>query len=173
MSATITAAPAARESTAASSATGAERGTAQAHAEYVTFRLADQWLGIPVMAVQEVLAAQRIAHVPMAPNAIAGFLNLRGQIVTALDLRCTLRLDPRAPDADVMNVVVRHEGELFAFMVDEVGDVVSVPNRSVESTPATLDARWRAASVGIVRREHDLLLVMSVNEVIRLEHVTG
>ncbi len=144
-----------------------------AHAEYVTFRLADQWLGIPVMTVQEVLTAQRIARVPMAPPAIVGFLNLRGQIVTALDLRSTLRLEPRETDAEVMNVVVRHEGELFAFMVDEVGDVVSVSDRSVESAPTTLDARWRAASVGIVRREHDLLLVMSVNEVIRLEHVTS
>jgi len=156
-----------------SGASGGSESAANEHAEYVTFRLVDQWLGIPVMAVQEVLAAQRIARVPMAPTAIAGFLNLRGQIVTALDLRTTLRLDARPADTDVMNVVVRHEGELFAFMVDEVGDVVSVSNQSVESTPATLDARWRAASVGIVRREHDLLLVMSVNEVIRLEHVAS
>ncbi len=141
------------------------------HAEYVTFRLADQWLGIPVMGVQEVLTSQRVARVPMAPTAIAGFLNLRGQIVTALDLRSTLGLAARGPDDEVMNVVVRHEGELFAFMVDEVGDVVSVTNQSVQPTPASLDARWRAASVGIVRREHDLLLVLSVNEVIRLEHV--
>ncbi len=157
----------------AARAAASTESPANAHAEYVTFRLAEQWLGIPVLAVQEVLAAQRIARVPMAPHAIAGFLNLRGQIVTALDLRTTLRLDARASDGAVMNVVVRHEGELFAFMVDEVGDVVSVPNQSVEGTPASLDARWRAASVGIVRREHDLLLVLSVNEVIRLEHVAS
>lgn len=143
---------------------------AAGHAEYVTFRLADQWLGIPVMGVQEVLTAQRIARVPMAPTTIAGFLNLRGQIVTALDLRQTLGLDARAPDDDVMNVVVRHEGELFALMVDEVGDVVSVTEHAVQPTPASLDARWRAACVGIVRREHDLLLVLSVHEVLRLEH---
>lgn len=146
---------------------------ATSHSEYVTFRLANQWLGIPVMAVQEVLTAQRIARVPMAPPAIAGFLNLRGQIVTALDLRTTLQLARRDDQAEVVNVVIRHEGELFAFMVDDVGDVVSVPNQSVEATPVTLDARWRAACAGIVRREHDLLLVMSVNAVLRLEHVTG
>lgn len=141
--------------------------------EYVTFRLADQWLGIPVVGVQEVLTAQRIARVPMAPAAIAGFLNLRGQIVTALDLRMTLGLDARLPGDDVMNVVVRHEGELFSFMVDEVGDVVSVAEQSVQPTPASLDARWRAASVGIVRRDHDLMLVLSVHEVIRLEHAAS
>lgn len=146
---------------------------ATSHAEYVTFRLANQWLGIPVMAVQEVLTAQRIARVPMAPAAIAGFLNLRGQIVTALDLRTTLQLERRDDQAEVVNVVIRHEGELFAFMVDDVGDVVSVSNQSVEATPVTLDARWRAACVGIVRRERDLLLVMSVNAVLRLEHVAG
>jgi purine-binding chemotaxis protein CheW len=69
-----------------------------------------------------------------------------------------------------MNVVVRHEGELFALMVDEVGDVVSVSAHAVQSVPASLDARWRAACVGIVRREQDLLLVLSVHEVLRLEH---
>ncbi len=148
-------------------------GRVQAQLEYVTFRLADQWLGIPVMMVQEVLVAMRIARVPMAPDAIAGFLNLRGQIVTAVDLRKTLRLEPRAQDAEIMNVVVLHEGELFAFMVDEVGDVVSVANDLVEPTPATLDARWRAACTGIVRRDRGLLLVMSVLEVLRLEQPSG
>ncbi len=148
-------------------------GGIQAQLEYVTFRLADQWLGIPVMMVQEVLVAMRIARVPMAPDAIAGFLNLRGQIVTAVDLRKTLRLPPRDPAAEIMNVVVLHEGELFAFMVDEVGDVVSVANDTVEPTPATLDQRWRTACTGIVRRERGLLLVMSVQEVLRLEQPSG
>jgi len=144
-----------------------------AQLEYVTFRLADQWLGIPVMLVQEVLVAMRIARVPLAPDAIAGFLNLRGQIVTAVDLRKTLRLGPRQPGAEIMNVVVLQEGELFAFMVDEVGDVVSVANDLVEPTPVTLDPRWRAACTGIVRRERGLLLVMNVQEVLRLEQPSG
>lgn len=141
--------------------------------EFVTFRLADQWLGIPVTIVQEVLVAQRIARVPLAQEAIAGFLNLRGQIVTSLDLRTTLRLPPREPDTEYMNVVVRHEGELFAFMVDDVGDVITVAADAVETTPATLDERWRAASSGIVRRDHDLLVVMHVPELLRLEQVVS
>ncbi len=148
-------------------------GRVSAQLEYVTFRLADQWLGIPVMMVQEVLVAMRIARVPMAPDAIAGFLNLRGQIVTAVDLRKTLRLPVRDAEAEIMNVVVLHEGELFAFMVDEVGDVVSVANDLVDPTPATLDPRWRAACTGIVRRDRGLLLVMSVLEVLRLEQPSG
>ncbi len=142
-------------------------------AEYVTFRLADQWIGIPVMIVQEVLVPQRIAKVPMAPDAVAGFLNLRGQIVTSVDLRTTLCLDPRTEDESYMNVVVRHDGELFAFMVDEVGDVVSVLNSAVETPPPTLDQRWRAACTGIVRREHGLLVVMNVHELLLLEPASG
>lgn len=140
-----------------------------AHFEYVTFRLTDQWLGIPVTIVQEVLAAQRIASVPLSPPTIAGFLNLRGQIVTAVDLRVTLRLPPREAGSEVMNVVVRHEGELFAFMVDEVGDVVSVDADAVEPAPSTLDDRWRVACAGIVRRDRGLLIVMNVQELLRAE----
>jgi purine-binding chemotaxis protein CheW len=140
-----------------------------ATSEYVTFRLDDQWLGIPVLIVQEVLVAQRIARVPMAPPAIAGFLNLRGQIVTAVDLRTTLGLPERSADTEFMNVVVRHESELFAFMVDEVGDVVSVADEAVDPPLATLDSRWRAACTGIVRRERGLLVIASVHELLRLE----
>ena len=138
--------------------------------EYVTFRLAEQWLGIPVMAVQEVLVAMRIASVPLAPDAIAGFLNLRGQIVTAVDLRTTLRMPARPPEAEIMNVVVNHGGELFAFMVDEVGDVVSVDADAVAPPPPTLDPRWRAACLGIIRRDVGLLLVLNVEDLLRLEH---
>lgn len=137
--------------------------------EFVTFRLAHQWIGIPVLIVQEVLMTHRIAHVPLAQEAIPGLLNLRGQIVTAVDLRTTLRLPARDAGADYMNVVVRHEGELFAFMVDDVGDVVSVDADAIEVAPSTLDERWRTATSGIVRRERDLLVVMNVPELLKLE----
>lgn len=150
----------------------ARSSSATAH-EYVTFRLADQWLGIEVMAVQEVLVAMQIDRVPLAPPALAGFLNLRGQIVTAVDLRTTLRMAARAPGAEIMNVVVRHDGELFAFMVDEVGDVVSVDADAVAPPPPTLDPRWRTACHGIVRRDVGLLLVLNVDDVLRLEHPAG
>ncbi len=149
---------------------GTERTHTKAEqAEYVTFRVHSQWMGIPVMMVQEVLTAQRIALVPLTGDAVAGFLNLRGQIVTALELRTTLELPPRPADAEFMNVVVRHEDELFAFMVDEVGDVVSVTSSSIEPTPATLGARWSAVCSGIVRRESEILVVVNVPELLRLE----
>jgi purine-binding chemotaxis protein CheW len=140
--------------------------------EYVTFRVDAQWLGIPVLMVQEVLLAQRIADVPLAPPEVAGFLNLRGQIVTALDLRTRLGLDS-APRAELMNVVVRHETELFSLLVDEVGDVLSVEGTAVESTPQTLHPTWRHVCSGIVRREKGLLVVLNVDALLRLDFATA
>lgn len=128
---------------------------------YVSFRLADQWLGLPVVLAQEVLATQRISPVPLAPPEVAGFLNLRGQIVTAVDLRVRLGLPPRAAHEPAMNIVVRDGDELFSFLVDEVGDVVEVADSRVEDVPATLDECWKACCEGVIRMERGLLLVMS------------
>jgi purine-binding chemotaxis protein CheW len=137
--------------------------------EYVTFRVAEQWLGVPVLLVQEVLLSQRIARVPLAPVEVAGFLNLRGQIVTAVDLRERLGFPPAAPGSDPLNIVIRHDEELYSFLVDEVGDVLNVAADAVEPTPATLDPRWRTACIGIVRRERDLLIVVNAIELLSLE----
>ncbi len=144
-----------------------DRASTVTQAEYVTFRLARQWIGIPVMIVQEVLVPQRIATVPLAPPAVAGFLNLRGQLVTSIDLRNTLGLEARDPDADYRNIVVRHEDELFALMADDVGDVVTVENDAIEPPPTTLAPRWRTACLGIVRRDEGLLVVMDIQELLR------
>ena len=100
---------------------------------------------------------------------MAGFLNLRGQIVTAVELRTRLGLPPRDPEHPPMNVVVRHEGELFSLLVDEVGDVLSVEGTAVEPPPPTLDPTWRQACAGIVRRERGLLVVVHVHALLRLE----
>jgi purine-binding chemotaxis protein CheW len=143
--------------------------TAVSTVEYVTFRLADQWLGIPVLMVQEVLLAQRIARVPRASHEVAGFLNLRGQIVTAVELRTRLGLPPRADGEAPVNVVVRHEGELFSLLVDEVGDVVSVQGEAVEPPPPTLDPSWRQACAGIIRRDRGLLVIVHVHTLLRLD----
>lgn len=132
-------------------------------AGYVSFRLAGEHLGIPVTRVQEVLTAQTISPVPLAPAEVAGFLNLRGQIVTALDLRTQLGLPPRAADAPPMNVVVRDADEMFSLLVDEVGDVVDAPADAVEPTPSTLDERWRRCAEGVLRLPEGLMVVLSLD----------
>ena len=140
--------------------------TANGH-EFVTFRVADQWLGIPVVAVQEVLIQQRIARVPLAPAEVEGFLNLRGQIVTAVCLRTSLGLPAREPNAPFMNVVVREDGELFSLIVDEVGDVVAVNATDVDPPLPTLGERWARAVTGVVRRDNGLLVVISAAQLLK------
>lgn len=135
--------------------------------EFVTFRVADQWLGIPVIAVQEVLVQQRIARVPLAPPEVEGFLNLRGQIVTAVCLRTSLGMRARDADASFMNVVVREDGELFSLIVDEVGDVVAVTAAALEPPLPTLGERWERAVTGVVRRDDGLLVVISPAQLLK------
>ena len=149
----------------------ARTGRARASQEhgYVSFRLDDQWLGVPVVMVQEVLTAQGVSPIPLAPAEVAGFLNLRGQIVTAIDLRARLGLTPRAAGTSSMNVVVRDRDELFSLLVDEVGDVVDVENGSLEATPTTLDPQWRSCCDGVIRLPVGLLVVMNVEQLLRLE----
>jgi purine-binding chemotaxis protein CheW len=135
--------------------------------EFVTFRIADQWLGIPVVAVQEVLMQQRIARVPLAPPEVEGFLNLRGQIVTAVCLRTSLGLPAREPNVPSMNVVVREDAELFSLIVDDVGDVVNVSAEALEPPLPTLGERWKRAVTGVVRREDGLLVVISAAQLLK------
>lgn len=137
--------------------------------EFVTFRVGAQWLGVPVAIVQEVLLAQRLATVPLAPAEVAGFLNLRGQIVTALDLRTRLTMEGESDLETAMNVVVRQDDELFSLLVDEVGDVLGVDADRVEQVPPSLDPGWRSVSSGIVRRERDLLVVLDVAALLQVE----
>jgi purine-binding chemotaxis protein CheW len=130
---------------------------------YVSFRLAGEWLGIAVVRVQEVLTPQTLSPVPLAPREVAGFLNLRGQIVTAIDLRARLGLAPRAGAQPSMNLVVRHGDELFSLLVDEVGDVVGTESTAVEAVPASLAAHWRSCASGVIRLDAGLLVVLDID----------
>jgi purine-binding chemotaxis protein CheW len=145
-----------------------KRGATQLQQDgLVTFRVAGQWLGIPVILVQEVLSSQCISPVPLSGEEVAGFLNLRGQIVTAVDLRIRLGLPRRTEEKPPMNVVVRDLDELFSLVVDEVGDVLEVSGDRLEEPPPTLDAVWRGIADGVVRLERGLLVLASVERLLR------
>ena len=132
----------------------------------VTFHLADQLLGIPVVLIQEVLMGEEILPVPLSPSEVHGFLNLRGQIVTAVDLRTLLGLPGRAQDESFMNVVVRHGDELFSLLVDRVGDVVEAGASGLEPRPSTLDPIWKRCCSGVIRLDRGLLVVLDVDLVL-------
>lgn len=130
--------------------------------DYVTMTIADQLFGIPVLQVQDVLGHQRITRIPLAPPEVAGSLNLRGRIVTAIDVRLRLGLPSRSKDKPGMSIVVDLRGELYSLMVDSVGEVLSLSNDDFERNPATLDPRWREVSTGIYRLNGQLMVVLDV-----------
>ncbi len=136
-------------------------------AEFLTITIRGQLFGIPVLIVQDVLGAQRITKVPLAPAAIAGVLNLRGRIVTALDVRRCLELPPQDQGAEQMSVVVTQDDELFSLIIDSVGEVLSLERARMESIPPTLDPAWRAVSSGVFQLDHGLLVVLDVQKLIR------
>ncbi len=133
--------------------------------DVVTFRVGDQWFGVDVLDVQEVIGHQRIATVPLAAPGIAGFLNLRGQIVTAIDLHRRLEIS-RTTSEPLMNVVVRDGDELFALIVDEVGDVSAVSPDALEPSPANLAGVWSRVCTGVVRMDHGLLAIVDVTRLL-------
>jgi purine-binding chemotaxis protein CheW len=134
--------------------------------EFVSITVAGQLFGIPVLQVQDVLGPQRITRIPLAPPEVAGSLNLRGRIVTAIDLRTRLRLPPLPEGQCGMSVVVDHGGELYSVMVDQVGEVLSLGAETAERNPATLDPVWRDVSGGIHRLDKTLLIVLDVARVL-------
>jgi purine-binding chemotaxis protein CheW len=136
---------------------------------FVTMTVAGQIFGIPVLKVQDILGPQRIAHVPLAPAEVLGSLNLRGRIVTAVDVRTRLGLPSLSDRSQSMSVVVDHEGELYSLVVDKVGEVMSLPAADFERNPSTLDSRWQEVSDGIYRLQGNLLVVLDVARFLRLE----
>jgi purine-binding chemotaxis protein CheW len=134
--------------------------------QYVSFWVDGQLLGVPVNAVQEVSNPQSIAPTPKARTEIAGLLNLRGQIVTAVNLRKRMGLPDLDEDQDSMNVVVRHEEESYSLLVDEVGEVINVSTETLEPVPHTLDSHWKAVTCGVFRLEDRLFVILNVNAIL-------
>ena len=133
--------------------------------EYVTFIIAEQLFGIHVLKVQDVLNSHRITRIPLAPSEIAGSLNLRGRIVTAIDVRRRLTLSSRKP-SDCMSVVVDHHGDLYSLLVDNVGEVLALDPNEFERNPPTLEPVLREYSQGIYRLKDKLLVILNVDRLL-------
>lgn len=138
----------------------------------VSVRIGRQAFGVPVLSVQDVIAQTAINRVPLGPSEVAGSLNLRGRIVTAIDMRRRLGMEPRDPNDGFMSVIVERNGELYALLVDDVGDVLWLPESQHEPPPVTLSAEWRRLCSGLYRLDGDLLLVLKVDDVLVLDPAT-
>jgi purine-binding chemotaxis protein CheW len=135
-------------------------------AVFLTLTVAGQWCAVPVLAVRDVLGPHAITRIPLARGEVAGSLNLRGRIVTALDLRLRLGLPPR--EAQAMSVVVEQGGELYALLVDQVGEVMPLPAAGFAPHPPTLDPLWREVSDGVHRQEDRLVILLDVGRVLAI-----
>jgi purine-binding chemotaxis protein CheW len=134
--------------------------------EYVTVVLDGQWFGLPIGRVQDVFMPQQLTRVPLSGPEIAGILNLRGRIVTAVDLRCRLGLPPRRNGAPPMAVGIEWRGESYGLLVDAVGEVVKLADAGCEPNPVNLDAKFARASIGVHRLDAQLLVVLDVERVL-------
>ena len=131
-----------------------------------TFYVGDGYFGIPVEQVQEIVRPLPITPVPLAPKVVRGLINLRGQILTAIDLRFRLGLGEPGDPAKLMNVVVRTDESPVSFLVDEIGEVLHVDDDSFESPPETLQGDMRELIGGAYKLEGKLLLSLSTERTV-------
>jgi purine-binding chemotaxis protein CheW len=134
--------------------------------QFSTFVVDQLLFGVEVEKVQEVIRYQEMTRVPLAPPVVKGLINLRGQIVTAIDLRRRLHLHERAATDLPMNVVVRHEDGAVSLLVDGIGDVLEVEEENFELPPETLDGKARELIRGVYKLNEHLMHVLNTNEAV-------
>src|SRR4051812_47944815 len=134
--------------------------------EYVTVSLGEQHFGIPILAVHDILNEQRMTKVALAAGEVSGVMNIRGRIVTAIDLRRLMSLPDRPEGQSSMNVVVHFRGEPYALVVDAVGEVRGLGMSAFERNPSNMDQSWAALSQGVYRLDDGLLVILEVERII-------
>lgn len=137
--------------------------------QFCTFSLNNFFFGIEVLKVQEIIRFQEMTRVPLAPDTICGLINLRGQIVTAIDLRRRLEFPPREDDQLPTNVVIQSEDGAVSLLVDEIGDVLEVDEDVFESTPENLQGIAADLITGVYKLPNRLLLHLNLNRAIAIE----
>ena len=142
--------------------------------QYSTFHVGDLFFGIEVVKVQEVLRCQEMTRVPLAPEVIEGLINLRGQIVTALDMRRRLGLSAMQAGHVPMNMVIRCDDGAVSLLVDEIGDVIEVSENSFENPPETLRGPSRELVRGVYKLKERLMLVLDTDRAVSdVDEATG
>ena len=140
--------------------------TQQKLTEYVTAMIGGQLFGLPIVRVQDVFIPERLTRVPLAPPEIAGVLNLRGRIVTLIDLRRRFGLGQREDGHASMAIGVEARGESYGLLIDSVGEVLKLDAAAREPNPINLDQRLACVSAGIHRLDGQLLIVVDVDRVL-------
>ncbi len=136
----------------------------------ITMTIFGQLFGVPTQEVQDVHNSMTMTRVPLAPPEVAGALNIRGKIVTAIDLRTRLGLPAREPGEKYMSVVVEYQGDLYSLIIDNIGEVLTLDAGTFEKNPSTLDPVWREVATGVYRLEGQLLIMTSVQNLMNFLH---
>ncbi|GAA4810311.1 chemotaxis protein CheW [Nocardioides caeni] len=134
--------------------------------QYCTFWVADLFFGVAVEEVQEVLRHQPMTPVPQADEAVTGLINLRGQIVTAVDLRVRLGLPARSGDQLPMNVIVRSRGEVVSLLVDDIGDVIDTAGVDAQPAPSNMPREVQDVVRGVRPLPDTILLVLDADRAV-------
>jgi purine-binding chemotaxis protein CheW len=134
--------------------------------QYVTVVIGGQLFGLPIERVHDVFVPESITRVPLSRHEIAGVLNLRGRIVTAIDMRQRLHLPPRDDGGTAMAVGIEHRGESYGLLIDNVGEVLDLASNGREPNPVNLDPRWAAISGGVHRLNGQLMVILDVDRVL-------
>jgi purine-binding chemotaxis protein CheW len=134
--------------------------------EYVTALIGEQLFGLPISRVQDVFVPDRLTRVPLAPPEIAGVLNLRGRIVTAIDMRARLGLPRRQDAGRPMAIGIELNGESYGLLIDTIGEVLKLADDTRQPNPVNLDAHLARVSAGVHQLEGQLLVVLDVDRVL-------
>ncbi len=142
--------------------------------QYCTFYLDELFFGVDVLIVQEVIKFQDMTNVPLASKVVQGLINLRGQIVTAIDLRRRLELSERPADQEPMNIVIQTDDGAVSLLVDEIGDVLEVTDDTLDPPPNTVKGTARELITGVHKLDGCLLLILDTEKAMTVTHsLTG
>ena len=137
--------------------------------EYITLWIGGQLFGAPVARIHDVFAPTSITPVPLGPKEVAGLLNLRGRIVTAIDSRSRLGLPPREDDTAIMAIGIEKGSESFGLIIDEVGEVMALEDGDREDVPSNLDPVWAQIALGVYRLEDRLLVLLDIDKILSFD----
>ncbi len=140
----------------------------QKSSELLTCRVGGQWLGLQVKQVREVVTPQPSTDMPLAPEAVMGLINLRGRVITQLDVRKVIGLPAREADDFRVAIVETLSGEDFGLVMDEVGEVIDLDPNMYEKTPKTLDRIWQDVSEGVLKQDERVVVLVNVERFIAM-----
>jgi purine-binding chemotaxis protein CheW len=134
--------------------------------QYVTIYICDQLFGLPISRVHDVFVPESMTRVPLSRPEVAGVLNLRGRIVTAIDMRRRLGLKPLADVENLMAIGIEFKEESYGLIIDSVGEVLDLSESSKEAVPSNLDPRWAEIAAGVHRLDNNLMVILDVDRVL-------